>query len=80
MKLGTPSLIKIEALKEKTQVRFLLSFSASSPPVEFETTARGAMLLMQGLQAFQAHHKIPIPRRVLSSGWKPKLHVVKTDD
>jgi hypothetical protein len=79
MKLGQPTEIAIKPNPGKTEFRFLLSFPGSPQSVEFLTSARGAMLLMQGLQVVQATHKIPIPRRRVPAG-KPNLRIVTGDD
>ena len=79
MKLGTPTRIEIKPTKEKTGFRFLLTFPGRLQPVEFETSAAGAMMIMAGLQRLQTLHKIPIPRAVRPRG-KPHLHVVMPDE
>jgi hypothetical protein len=74
-KLGTPNKITIQSIKDKTKARFLFSFRAERRPVEIVMSSRDAMRLMQALEAFQAKHKFPIPRRPWATG-KPTLRLV----
>jgi hypothetical protein len=72
-------LFEIKPNQEKSEFRFRFSFLGSHPPIEIETSGRGAMLMMGGLRQLQARYKIPIPREVRPSG-KPTLRVVVPDD
>jgi hypothetical protein len=75
MKLGWLRRIEINPSPDKTEFRYLLSFAGRHQPIEFETSARGAMLIMGALRKLQAQHKIPIPREVRPAG-KPDLKIV----
>ena len=79
MQLGRPNRLEIKPFNEGTEFRFLLSFPSLQTPVEFETTARGAMGIMRALQSLQARHKIPIPDELRPSG-PPTLTVVSGED
>lgn len=79
MKFGELRELKITAVNGKKRFRFHLRFSASPQPVEFETTADGAMSILRGLQEVQAFHKLAIPHEPASRG-KPKLSIVRDDD
>jgi len=69
----------IKANRGKTEFRFRFSFVGLRQSIEFQTSGRGAMLVMGGLRQLQARYKIPIPPEARASG-RPTLHAVKLDD
>jgi len=72
--------IKLEKEDGETRsILFRLRCDARSQPVEFRTTASGAMFLMKCLQELQARHKIPIPQELRPSG-PPTLSIVTDDE
>lgn len=81
MKFSGLTRVSINAVNDKTQVRFRLEFGGNEPPetVEFDLTAPDAMAILKGLQTFQASQKIPIPSSLRSKG-KPSLSVVETEE
>ena len=63
MKLGRLTLLKIKPNPDKTEFQFLLSFAGRLQPVEFEMTARGAMLMMGVSASYRRSIKYPFPVR-----------------
>jgi hypothetical protein len=80
MKLGTPYQLKIVPINGKKRFQFLLWFDERIQPVEFETSADAAMLIMKSLQHLQARHKLAIPQDPTKKRGKPILSIVKSDD
>jgi hypothetical protein len=79
MKLGTPFKLEIKPTNGKSKFRFLFWFDGRTQPVEFETSADAAMMIMKALQEVQVQHKLAIPRGPARRG-KPTLVLVKSDD
>jgi hypothetical protein len=79
MNLGRLSRVDIKPNKDKTEFEYRLWFPERPLPVEFQSSAAGAMLILHGLRQLQATHKIPIPPGARPSE-KPTLRVVMPDE
>jgi hypothetical protein len=80
MKLGTPYKLQILPINGKKRLQFRLWFDERTQPVEFETSADAAMLIMNALREIQVRHKLAIPQDPTKKRGKPILSIVKSDD